>query len=98
MLSKEGNVAIKISGLGMVDNHWTLESITPYVNYCIDTFGVDRCMFASNFPVEKVIIRLAMLQPRIQKLACCLLIPIVIVLIFASFSIVFLHLSLFVCS
>ena len=26
----------------------------PYVRHCLDCFGVDRCMFASNFPVDKV--------------------------------------------
>jgi predicted TIM-barrel fold metal-dependent hydrolase len=26
----------------------------PYIAHCIDTFGVDRCMFESNFPVDKV--------------------------------------------
>ena len=26
----------------------------PYVLHCIECFGVDRCMFASNFPVDKV--------------------------------------------
>jgi len=26
----------------------------PYINHCIDSFGPDRCMFASNFPVDKV--------------------------------------------
>jgi predicted TIM-barrel fold metal-dependent hydrolase len=25
----------------------------PYVDHCIDRFGADRCMFESNFPMEK---------------------------------------------
>ena len=29
-------------------------SIAPFVNYCIEQFGPDRCMFESNFPVDKV--------------------------------------------
>jgi predicted TIM-barrel fold metal-dependent hydrolase len=24
----------------------------PYIETCIDAFGVDRCMFESNFPVD----------------------------------------------
>lgn len=48
------NVAIKISGLGMFDHAWTVESIRPYVLEAIATFGVERCMFASNFPVDKL--------------------------------------------
>lgn len=46
------NVFLKISGLGMFDHAWTVESIRPYVLQAIDTFGVERCMFASNFPVD----------------------------------------------
>ena len=25
----------------------------PYVETCIEAFGADRCMFESNFPVDK---------------------------------------------
>jgi predicted TIM-barrel fold metal-dependent hydrolase len=48
------NVAVKISGLGMIDHHWTVESLRPYALETIDAFGVDRCMFASNFPVDRL--------------------------------------------
>lgn len=48
------NVACKISGLGMGDWTWTTESIRPYVEAAIDAFGATRCMFASNFPVDKL--------------------------------------------
>jgi predicted TIM-barrel fold metal-dependent hydrolase len=48
------NVRVKISGLGMFDHAWTVESIRPYVLETIDTFGVERCMFASNFPVDRL--------------------------------------------
>jgi len=47
------NVAVKISGLAMFDHIWTLESLRPYVLESIDAFGVDRSMFASNFPVDR---------------------------------------------
>ena len=30
------------------------ESITPILAHCIEQFGPDRCMFESNFPVDKV--------------------------------------------
>ena len=26
----------------------------PYIEPCIELFGADRCMFESNFPVEKM--------------------------------------------
>jgi len=48
-----GNVAVKISGLAMFDHRWTVESLRPYVLETIDTFGVARAMFASNFPVDR---------------------------------------------
>jgi|SRR6056297_647431 len=46
------NVVVKISGLGMTDPEWTTDSIRPFVLETIDLFGVERCMFASNFPVD----------------------------------------------
>ncbi len=48
------HVHVKISGLGMVDHHWTVESLRPIVTETIDIFGPDRCMFASNFPVDSL--------------------------------------------
>ncbi|TIP27028.1 MAG: hypothetical protein E5X67_17585 [Mesorhizobium sp.] len=53
-LAQAPNVACKISGLGMGDWTWTTESIRPYVEEAIAAFGVERCMFASNFPVDKL--------------------------------------------
>ena len=29
-------------------------SIAPLTSYCIEQLGPDRCMFESNFPVDKV--------------------------------------------
>jgi predicted TIM-barrel fold metal-dependent hydrolase len=48
------NVAVKISGLAMFDHRWTVESLRPYVLETIDTFGAERAMFASNFPVDRL--------------------------------------------
>lgn len=53
-LAAAPNVAAKISGLGVADRHWTVESIRPFVLETIEAFGVSRCMFASNFPVDKL--------------------------------------------
>jgi predicted TIM-barrel fold metal-dependent hydrolase len=53
-LAKAPNVAVKISGLGLNNPDWTLESIQPIINNTIDIFGIDRCMFASDFPVDKL--------------------------------------------
>jgi predicted TIM-barrel fold metal-dependent hydrolase len=48
------NVALKISGLGTVGG-WPLEAQRPVVRDAIAIFGVDRCMFASNFPVDSLV-------------------------------------------
>jgi predicted TIM-barrel fold metal-dependent hydrolase len=53
-LAAEPNVVAKISGLGMVDHRWSEATIRPFVLGVIDEFGVDRAMFASNFPVDKL--------------------------------------------
>ena len=53
-LAAHPNVAVKISGLGQVDHHWTLESIRPIVTETIELFGVERCLFASNFPIDSL--------------------------------------------
>jgi predicted TIM-barrel fold metal-dependent hydrolase len=53
-LAAEPNVVAKVSGLGMVDRHWSEATIRPFVLGAIDYFGVDRVMFGSNFPVDKL--------------------------------------------
>jgi len=53
-LASYSNVAIKISGLAMFDHEWTIESFRPYVLQAIDVFGADRCLFASNFPIDRL--------------------------------------------
>ena len=30
------------------------EAMAPLLTYCIEQFGPNRCMFESNFPVDKV--------------------------------------------
>lgn len=44
----------KLSGLGMFDRVWTVESLTPIVRTVLDIFGPDRVMWGSNFPVDKL--------------------------------------------
>ena len=53
-LAKCKNVVAKISGLGMFDPNWTIDSTRIFVEKTIQTFGIERCMFASNFPVDKI--------------------------------------------
>jgi predicted TIM-barrel fold metal-dependent hydrolase len=48
------NTMCKVSGMGMADHRWTVGSIRPWVLECIELFGVERCMFGSNWPVDAV--------------------------------------------
>lgn len=48
------NVVCKVSGLGMFDHDWDVDSIRPIVEACVEAFGADRTMFGSNFPVDKL--------------------------------------------
>jgi predicted TIM-barrel fold metal-dependent hydrolase len=59
-------VHVKLGGLGMRINGFGFETFAeppsseqlaatwkPYIDTCIEAFGVQRCMFESNFPVDK---------------------------------------------
>ncbi len=60
------NVMVKVGGLGMrlpglgleqgaiaPSSTMLAEAWKPWMETCIQTFGADRCMFESNFPVDK---------------------------------------------
>ena len=46
------NVVCKLSGLAMPFGSMRIEALAPWLEHAIAAFGVDRCMFASNFPVD----------------------------------------------
>jgi len=61
------NVVVKLGGLGMPlcgfgwneratppNSTELAEAMAPYYQSCIEQFGANRCMFESNFPVDKV--------------------------------------------
>ena len=48
------NSAVKISGLGQAGQPWTVAANRQIVLDTIDIFGEERCMFASNFPVDSL--------------------------------------------
>ncbi|WP_245943971.1 amidohydrolase family protein [Acuticoccus kandeliae] len=54
-VAREPNVAIKISGIGLANQAWTVENNGPIIRDTISIFGTDRTMFASNFPVDSLI-------------------------------------------
>ena len=53
-IALQPNVMIKISGLGRINQPWAIESNRGIVLRTLDIFGTDRCMFASNFPVDRL--------------------------------------------
>ena len=53
-LSMLPNLVVKLSGFGMSNPAWTAASIEPIVRRMLGLFGVERCMFGSNFPVESL--------------------------------------------
>ena len=61
------NVYMKLGGIGMprtgfdwharnkpIGSEELATSMAPFITYCIEQFGPNRCMFESNFPVDKV--------------------------------------------
>jgi predicted TIM-barrel fold metal-dependent hydrolase len=45
-------VVCKLSGLAMPLGTMAASAFAPWIEHAIELFGVDRCMFASNFPVD----------------------------------------------
>ncbi len=53
-LAGNPDIYCKISGLSMFTHNWTVDDLRPIVESCVEIFGPDRCMFGSNFPVDKL--------------------------------------------
>lgn len=53
--ASEPNVAIKISGIGLPGQPWTVAANGPVIRDAIAIIGKDRAMFASNFPVDSLV-------------------------------------------
>ena len=81
-LAQRPNVAVKIGGLAMRTTGFGLRERAapassqelaavwkPYVETCIEAFGPRRCMFESNFPVDKVCVRYDTLWNAFKRLA-----------------------------
>jgi len=81
-LSRRPNVAVKLGAIGMraftgtelfakpvltsqdISDYWGAE-----IRFCIDTFGPARCMFESNFPVDRALCDYAMLWNAYKRIA-----------------------------
>jgi len=46
------NIMCKLSGLAMPLGSMDPKAFAPWLEHAIEVFGPDRCMFASNFPVD----------------------------------------------
>jgi L-fuconolactonase len=46
------HVHCKLSGLAMPLHSMGADALRPWVDHCLEAFGTERCMFASNFPVD----------------------------------------------
>jgi predicted TIM-barrel fold metal-dependent hydrolase len=81
-LARLPNTRIKLGGAGM--NVFGFDFATrelppsseelasawrPYFDVCVELFGVDRCMFESNFPVDKGMFSYGVLWNAFKKLA-----------------------------
>jgi len=55
VLAECPNAAVRISGLGIPGRAWRIEDNALVVNAVIEDFGVARCLFASNYPVDGLV-------------------------------------------
>ena len=53
-LAEAESAVCKISGLGMKDPDWSVESIRPWFEHCVEAFGVERCVLGTNWPVDRL--------------------------------------------
>jgi L-fuconolactonase len=77
------NVVMKLGGVGLDTYYgmgWTEWDVPPSsdeiadywrtdVQWCIETFGPDRCLFESNFPVDRQVCSYSVLWNSLQKMA-----------------------------
>ena len=76
------NIALKLGGIGMprigfdwhtraapIGSEELAASVGPWLGYCLEQFGPDRCMFESNFPVDKVSFSYNVLYNAFKRIA-----------------------------
>jgi predicted TIM-barrel fold metal-dependent hydrolase len=54
LLAAEPNVSTKLSGLGTFAHAYRQDVVAPVIKETVAIFGADRCMYGSNFPIEKL--------------------------------------------
>lgn len=84
-LASCSNVMVKLGGIGMdtlFGTGWSTRERPPRsdevvgrwgddIRWCIDTFGPSRCMFESNFPVDRQALSYTVIWNAFQKTAEC---------------------------
>jgi L-fuconolactonase len=81
-LAKNSNVDIKLGGLGMPlglyeffkqpsppSSETLAKAYKPWIETTIELFGAERCMFESNFPVDKITSGFGVLWNAFKRLA-----------------------------
>ncbi len=81
-LARRPNVFVKVGGLGMAMGWFDFyerpsppgsqelaDAYRPWVESCIEIFGAERCMFESNFPVDKITSGYGVLWNAFKRLA-----------------------------
>src|SRR5205085_3368665 len=68
VLAREPNVHVKISEFGLKDRAWSYEENRRVVRDALAIFGIERSMFASNFPVAGLRIDYDILVRAMQRM------------------------------
>jgi L-fuconolactonase len=81
-LANCSNVAVKLGGLGVpfggfesyrseppATSTQLADEWRPYIETCIEAFGVHRCMFESNFPIDSAVCSYAVLWNAFKRIA-----------------------------
>jgi predicted TIM-barrel fold metal-dependent hydrolase len=81
-LARRENVVVKLGGIGMPMYNWEPETRDdsvaerlartwgPFIRWCVETFGPDRCMCESNFPVDKQTVSYRTLWNVLKQTLC----------------------------
>jgi predicted TIM-barrel fold metal-dependent hydrolase len=64
------STVVKISGLGMCDHSWTIESLRPWVHECIEAWGTERSFFGTNWPVDRLFSSYGDILDAYRELIC----------------------------
>lgn len=67
-LAQLPHLRVKLSGLSMFNPHWTVDEVLPFIDSALTLFDSSRCMFASNFPVDKPSVSLNQLYDRYLRM------------------------------